>query len=151
MPYLVPGMYNIHRPLRELHLPNRITAGSLSYVSLELFPLDIASLGVFLFSDTLLLRKFNDVQTEMSLEAGSLTAPRPGRMQVDAVDGFKWRVGRMVRSANKSRGCSGKERSAASGQALRRRRSRQIYWVETAVACCCYYGGESAPPTNEQV
>ena len=37
-------------------------------------------------------------------------------------------------------------KSTASGQALRRRRSREMYWVETAAASCCYYGGESAPP-----
>ena len=31
---------------------------------------------------------FNDMLTERSMEAASLTAPSPGRIQVDAVDGF---------------------------------------------------------------
>lgn len=44
----------------------------------------------------------------------------------------------------------GQSESTASGRALRRRRSRQRYWVETADACCCY-GGESAPPTHENM
>ena len=44
----------------------------------------------------------------------------------------------------------GQSESTASGRALRRRRSRQRYWVEAADVCCCY-GGESAPPTHENM
>ena len=62
-------------------------------MAVKLFPLDIALLGAFLFLDIPLLRKFNEMQTESSMEAASLTCPRSWKMQVDAVDGFgSWSV-----------------------------------------------------------
>ena len=129
-----------------------ILSSSLSCVPLELFPLDIALLGLFIFQIQYLYctptEVFNWKDTESLMEAAPLTAPRPGRMRVGAVDGFgDWSVG--LEAALTSKEATAKE-SAASGQALRRRRSQQIYWVETATACCCCFGGDSAPPTNEQ-
>ena len=83
------------------------------------------------------------------MEAASLTAPRPGRIQADAFDGFGCRSEETitVEAALTSWEATWKE-STGSGQALRRP-PQQIYLAETAAACCCYCGGEGAPPTFE--
>ena len=50
---------------------------------LELFPIRYCTTGGCFLFEILRTEVFNEMQTEESIEAVSLTAPRPGRMQVD--------------------------------------------------------------------
>ena len=78
-----------------------------------------------------------------------MTAPRPGRIKVDAVHGVGCSSKEVitVEVALTSLEAAGKE-STARGQVLQRRRPQPRYWVGTAAACCCYFGGGKALPTN---
>ena len=62
----------------------------------------------------------------------------------------RWLVCRIISCPEKLGGCWEREKAQRAAKAPRRRRSRQVHWVEIAAACCDYHG-ESAPPTNDEM
>ena len=83
------------------------------------------------------------------MEADSLTAPRPGVIQVDAVDEIGLLIGRNNYGTSCGNRLGGHWESTYSERRYDDDGPNRVIGLRLPLHCCCRYGGESSPPTNE--